>query len=263
MASVGINFVGKVALITGSSSGIGAATAKYFAKLGCAVALSGRNEQNLQEVQKECIELGASNDKVIYHVGDVTDETFMKRMVDGTVQKFGKLNILVNNAAIALGGNTQEGKIESFDQQMNTNVRAVIQLTKLCIPHIVKEKGAIVNVSSVGSIRGTPLFTYYCMTKAALDMFTKCLALELAPQGVRVNSMNPGFVATALRTRSSINEEQERQFQEHYKNITPLGRIGQPEDIAQTIAYLASDQASFTTGQLIVADGGLILAGPR
>lgn len=185
-----MDFKGKVVLITGASSGIGAAAAKYLAELGATVVLTGRNAENLNKIGAECASVGKTKPLLI--VADVTKETDNVRVIETTIAKLGKLDVLVNNAGKGTGGSIETTTLEQYDDIMTTNVRAVFHLTQLAVPHLVKSKGNIVNVSSVAGTRSFANSLVYCISKSALDQFTRCTALELAPKQVRVNSVNPG-----------------------------------------------------------------------
>ena len=186
-----------------------------------------------------------------------------KNIVDKTIEKFGQIDILVNSAGIIKSGPFETSSVANFDELMNINVRSVVVLTQLCIPHLKKTKGSVVNVSSVNGIRSFANVGYYCMSKAAVDMFTKCLALELAPDGVRVNAVNPGVVVTNIHKRGGMDDEQYRGFLERAKQTHPLGRPGETEEVANAITFLASKQASFMTGNLTPVDGGRNCVCPR
>jgi NAD(P)-dependent dehydrogenase (short-subunit alcohol dehydrogenase family) len=253
------DFTGKVALVTGSSSGIGAAIVKHFAECGGSVVVTGRNQDNVKKVAEECVKLSKQGEKgVLEVVGDVTKDADLDRMIKLTIEKFGKLDILVNNAAAGgLSSSTDENLMETYDKVFNTNLRSVMYLTRLAVPYLEKTKGNIINISSVGGLRPLGPFMVYCMSKSALDMFSKCLALELGPKGIRVNSVNPAAVKTNFGAANGISESDPRmaEFMKNFKPY-PLGRIGEPEDIARGVAYLASDDASFVTGITLTLDGG-------
>jgi NAD(P)-dependent dehydrogenase (short-subunit alcohol dehydrogenase family) len=209
------NLSGKVALITGLLHnsvlallllGIGAATAVLFARLGAKLAITGRNESNLQEVSKSCSQhLAAEQESPLLLIGDLTSEQDVKRMVDRTVEKFGRLDILVNNAGVLEFGSIETTSLEQYDRVMNVNVRAIYHLTMLAVPHLVKTQGSIVNVSSVNGTSSFSGVLAYCLSKSAVDQLTKCTALELAPKKVRVNSVNPGVVLTELQKRGGTD----------------------------------------------------------
>lgn len=248
----------KVALITGASSGIGAGTARLFAKLGAKLALNGRDMKNLRKVAEECNEC-----EVILVPGDLTDEDTVKRTVEDTVARFGHLDILVNSAGILAMGSIETTDLAQYDNVMNVNVRSVYHLTHLCVPYLIETKGCIVNVSSVNGQRSFPGVLAYCMSKSAIDQFTRCVALELAAKGVRVNSVGPGVIVTEVHKRAGLDEEQYKQFLEKCKVTHALGRPGEVEEVAQSIAFLASDAATFITGVNLPVDGGRHAMCPR
>ncbi|XP_071790795.1 3-oxoacyl-[acyl-carrier-protein] reductase FabG-like [Asterias amurensis] len=255
-----MSLAGKVAIVTGASSGIGWATSVLFAKLGAKLSVAGRNESNLDKVAKLCKENGS---ETLVVVGDVTKEDDNKNLIEKTVQKFGKLDILVNCAGIISLGTIETTSMEAYDSMMNANVRAVFHLTSLAVPHLVKTKGNVVNVSSVNGLRAFPGVLAYCMSKAALDQFTKVTALELASQGVRVNSVNPGVIVTNLQKRGGLDEEAYAKLLERSKTTHALGRPGEPDEAANAIAFLASDASTFITGANLPVDGGRHAMSPR
>jgi len=254
------SLAGKVAVITGASSGIGAATAKLFAQRGARLVLTGRNRDNLEKVALACDGDGGKPHTIIAHL-DV--ETDVENIVKETMDKMGSLDILVNNAGILEMGTIETTSLEQYDRIMNTNVRAVYQLTMLAVPHLVKTRGCVVNVSSVNGLRSFPGVLAYNISKSALDQMTRCVALELAPKQVRVNSVNPGVIITDLQRRGGLNEETYAKFLERSKETHALGRPGEPEEVAESIAFLASDAASFTTGMTLSVDGGRHAMCPR
>ena len=254
-----VNLNGKVALITGASSGIGAATAKLFSKLGATLALSGRNVENLEKVANECE--GAKKPLLIKADLGIEEET--KLVLDKTISELGKIDILINNAGVLEMGTVENTSLEQYDRVMNVNLRAVYHLTMLATPHLIETKGNIVNVSSVNGIRSFPGVLAYNISKAGLDQFTRCVALELAPKGVRVNSVNPGVIITELQKRGGLNDEAYSNFLERSKQTHALGRPGNVDEVAEAISFLASDNASFTTGCNLPVDGGRHAMCPR
>lgn len=257
-----MSFAGKVVLITGASSGIGAATAKHLAALGASLALTGRNQENLQRIATECL-AQRKIPKPLVIIGELTNEADTQNVLDSTIKHYGKLDVLVNNAGILETGSIESTNLEQYDRIMNTNVRSIYHLTMLAVPHLLKTKGNVVNVSSVNGIRSFPGVLAYNISKSAVDQFTRCVALELAPKQVRVNSVNPGVTVTNLHSNSGMNSEQYAQFLKRAQETHALGRPGEAAEVAKTIAFLASDDASFITGASIPVDGGRHAMCPR
>lgn len=251
----------KVTLITGASSGIGAGTALLFAKLGARLALNGRDVENLTKVAKECEACGAA--KPLLVAGDLTDEETVRRTVEEVIAHFGRLDVLVNSAGILAMGSIETTDMAQYDKVMSVNVRSIYHLTHLCVPHLIKTKGSIVNVSSVNGQRSFPGVLAYCMSKSAIDQFTRCVALELASKQVRVNSVCPGVIITEVHKRAGLDEEQYAQFIEKCKVTHALGRPGEVDEVAHAIAFLASDAATFITGVNLPVDGGRHAMCPR
>lgn len=245
---------GKVALITGASSGIGSATAVHFAKLGAKLALTGRNEANLKKVAHQCEKVSANAPLLIS--GEVSNERDVEKIIDSTIGRYSTLDVLVNNAAFKETGTIETTTLEQYDRVFAVNVRAVYHLTMLAVPHLVKSKGKIVNISSVNALRSFSGSLAYNMSKAAIHHFTSCVALELASKGVRVNSISPGVIVTELQKRGGLDDKAYAEFLAECKTSHALGRPGQPEEVAKAIAFLASDESSFTTGATIPVDGG-------
>lgn len=170
------SFDGKVALVTGGSSGIGRGTVLLLSKLGCKVAFGGRNKAELDDVAAKCKET-RKDAQVLPVQGDLEKEEDIKTLLDATIKHFGKLDILVNNAGIVLKGSIETTSLEDFDKVMNINTRAVFYLTSLAVPYLTETKGCVVNVSSVNGMRSFPGVLAYCMSKAAVDQLTRCAAL--------------------------------------------------------------------------------------
>lgn len=256
-----MSFTGKVVLITGASSGIGAETARHFASLGASLAIVARNVEKLNDCADSCAKISSKRPLVI--VADVTKDA--ERIIDTTVAHFnGQLDVLVNNAGAGFGGPLESSTLEQFDEAMNVNVRSVFHLTKLAIPHLLKTKGNVVNVSSVAGLRSFAGFLPYSMAKAALDQFTKCVALELADRGVRVNSVNPAVIVTEFQRNMGMPDEATAKILEDCKTSHAMGRPGQPSEVAAAIAFLADEAcASFITGTLLAVDGGKAIMCPR
>ena len=242
-----MEFDGKVAIVTGATSGIGMATAFRFAEQGGRVAAVGRKKEILSKVQRANIRTYAV---------DLTNEQETSTFARRALEDFGGVDILVNAAGIIANGTIENTSLADYDLMMNINVRSVFQLTQLVLPSIIERKGNIVNVSSVTGLRAFPNVFAYCVSKAAVDQFTRCAALELAPKGVRVNAVNPGVVRTNLHLNSGMNEDNYAAFVDRSKTTHPLGRIGQPEEIADLILFLASSKAGWITGTTYSIDGG-------
>ena len=249
-----MEFDGKVAIVTGATSGIGMTTAFRFAEQGARVAAVGRRKEILSKVQRANIRTYAV---------DLTNEQETSTFARRALEDFGGVDVLVNAAGIIANGTIENTSLADYDLMMNINVRSVLQLTQLVLPSIIERKGNIVNVSSVTGLRAFPNVFAYCVSKAAVDQFTRCAALELAPKGVRVNAVNPGVVRTNLHLNSGMNEDNYAAFVERSKTTHPLGRIGQPEEIADLILFLASSKAGWITGTTYSIDGGRALTCAR
>jgi NAD(P)-dependent dehydrogenase (short-subunit alcohol dehydrogenase family) len=244
---------GKIAIVTGASSGIGRATAVLLAKEGATVVAVGRNEKELDSLKDS---LGSNTGAIRIQLGDVTDVSQLDRIVSETAQHFGKIDVLVNSAGIIKNGTIESTTPDDWDTMMNINVRSVFNLIQRCIPYLIASKGNIVNVSSVAGTRSFPGILSYCVSKAAVDQLTRCSALELASHGVRVNAVNPGVVVTNLHTRSGMDQQAYAKFLEHSRETHPIGRAGRPEEVAELIHFLASDKAGWVTGATYEIDGG-------
>ncbi|HEX8921970.1 MAG TPA: glucose 1-dehydrogenase [Pyrinomonadaceae bacterium] len=244
---------GKVAIVTGATSGIGRATALRFAQAGARVALVGRNAQALKGVAGE-IQLNGGEALAIR--ADVTVQPIARRIIAQTVEQFGGIDVLVNAAGHLVSGTIEETTLATWDSMMNVNLRAVFNLMQQALPHLVERRGSVVNVSSVTGLRAFPGVLAYCVSKAGLDQLTRCAALELASKGVRVNAVNPGVVVTEIHRRGGMSQKEYKAFLERSKETHPLGRVGQPYEIAELILYLASERASWITGATYSIDGG-------
>lgn len=254
---------GKVALVTGGDSGIGKGIAKQLGIDGACVYIIGRNESKLEKALKEFRREGLRIKAV---KGDITNVRDGKKALSHIVSKSKNLNILVNSAGIISEGGIIDGKTKDWEKTIHINLHGVYLFTKIMIPEIIRQQGnCIVNISSVCSKRAAPTLLAYCVSKAALDMFSKCLALELAPYRVRVNTVNPGMVESDLHLAAGIVKSKKEycDFLRKMKKVHPLGRIGTPTDIANLVSFLVSEQASWITGASICIDGGRVLLWPR
>ncbi|HYZ97448.1 MAG TPA: SDR family oxidoreductase [Acidimicrobiales bacterium] len=239
---------GRTALVTGASRGIGRATAVALDRAGARVALAARSADHLDDVAGEL-----ANDPVAL-VADLADATAPGELAARARAALGHVDVLVNNAAIAARLDTVETDGELIDSLHAVNVRAPLLLTAALVPSMIERgRGSIINLSSVSGVVGTPRRAAYAATKGALDAATRSLAIELGPHGIRVNSVAPGVVDTALWERNKpipgVVEGIEAQ--------TPLRRWAQPDDVADVIVFLASDAARFVTGETVSADGGM------
>jgi NAD(P)-dependent dehydrogenase (short-subunit alcohol dehydrogenase family) len=240
----GFTLDGKVAVVTGASSGIGAAIAQAMSDAGARVVATGRDEERLR---------GCADSLGEHHilVADLEDDDAPRLIVAETIDAFGALNVLVHSAGVFWPSPFAEALLEEFDQQFRVNVRAPYALTQAALPHLQPD-GAVVFVSSIAGRVGFPNSTAYCGTKGAVELMTKSLALELAPLGVRVNAIAPGNVHTPMNDRFFESEKYERAMIER----TPFGRVGVVEDIAPVAVFLASDAARYIHGESILVDGG-------
>jgi NAD(P)-dependent dehydrogenase (short-subunit alcohol dehydrogenase family) len=246
-------FSGKVAFITGATSGIGQACAIGFANAGAKVVCVGRKEEALGDVARQIREIGA---EPLTIKADLSLEQEAERVIAHANQMFGGIDVLVNAAGHISNGTIENTSLQAWDDMMNVNVRAPFQLMQKALPSLIERRGNIVNVSSVTGLRAFPGVLAYCVSKAALDQLTRCASLELAAKGVRVNAVNPGVVVTQIHKRGGMSEEAYAAFLEHSKQTHPLGRTGRPEEIADLVIFLASDQASWITGATYSIDGG-------
>lgn len=247
------NFTGKSVVVTGATSGIGRAAAMAFARRGADVLLVGRSADGLAEVQAE---LPDAQGRVRVCAADVTADDAAERIVSTAVAACGGIDVLVNAAGVIATGTIEATSDATWDQMMGVNVRAPFRLMRAAVPHLKARKGTVVNVSSVNGLRAFAGVLAYNVSKAAMDHLTRCAALEMAPFGVRVNCVNPGVTITNLHKRGGMNETQYAAFLERSKETHPLGRPGQPDEVAAMILFLASDDASWMTGETIPVDGG-------
>lgn len=246
-----LSFEGKVVIVTGASSGIGAATAVEFSQEGASVVLVGRNEDNLKETQSQC----KPGDHLTI-IADLREPKQVESVLQQTIAKYNRLDVLVNNAGAGKYGAIQDFTMEDFDWMMSLNLRSVVHLTKLAIPHLIESKGNIVNVSSTAGLNPYAGVSTYCMSKAALDQFTKCTALDLGPLGVRVNSVNPAVIVTEFHKALGMSEEAYAEYLAGCGRTYPLRRAGKASEVADAILYLAKDTSAFLTGVLLPVTGG-------
>lgn len=247
---------GKVAIVTGASSGIGRATVVEFLRNGATVVGVGRNEADLGTLRDETRDLSGT---LKTHLADVIGFSQIDRLVSETVQHFGQIDVLVNAAGIIKSGNIETTTLDDWDKMMDINVRSVFNLMQKCLPHLETTRGNVVNVSSVTGLRSFPNVLAYCVSKSAVDQLTRCSALELAPKAIRVNAVNPGVVITNIHKRGGMSEKDYAAFLENAKKTHPLGRPGDASEVAELVCFLASEKASWITGATYSIDGGRAL----
>ncbi len=250
-----IRFDGQVVLVTGATSGIGRAAAVRFVESGARVMATGRNVEDLGRLKEE-LNQELEDEVAVVMDGDIVDGEFREALVERTVQRFGRLDVLVNAAGFIASGTIESTSLEDYDRMMDVNLRAVFHLMQLSVPHLEKSRGNIVNVGSVTGLRAFPGILSYCVSKAGVDQLTRCAALELASKGIRVNGVNPGVVVTNLHKNSGMQDEAYSRFLEHSKTTHPLGRVGEAREVADLIAFLASKEAGWITGDTVSIDGG-------
>ena len=239
---------GKVALVTGGSRGIGFATAKILSENGAKIVITGKDKDRLE---KSTLKISGS----IGIIADIKNSKDVKNVVSKTIEKFGKLDILVNNAGIFPKINQlHEIDEDEWNEVLDVNLTGQFRVTKEAIPHLQKTGGSIINISSDAGLKAYQGFNAdaYSASKAALIILTKCWALEYAKDKVRVNCICPGVVDTDM-TKPFLKTQKDKEFMD---NEHPIGRIGQPEEVAKAIMYFASDDASWITGAVLAVDGG-------
>jgi len=252
-------FTNQVAIVTGASSGIGRATALALADEGASVAVVGRDAAALESVVAGCTRAGA---QVMALTADLTSPSGPDTIVRDTIARFGGVNVVVNAAGIIAMGTTDDTTDDAWDRMMELNLRAPFRLMRAAFPRLKDRRGAVVNVSSVNGRRVFPNLAAYNTSKAALDQLTRCAAIDWAPHGVRVNAVNPGVTVTNLHRRSGMTEEAYAAFLARAKETHPLGRPGQPDEIASVIEFLLDGTRSgYMTGEVVAVDGGFRGAG--
>jgi len=237
----------KVVLVTGGGTGIGKAIAQRFIDLGAFIVITGRRESKLSSAIEE---LGKN---AAYIVGDLSEPGVPKSIIRETVEKYGRLDVVVNNAGIGSGGlliDTTDSEIESV---FKTNLFAPLALIREALPELIKTKGSVINISSILSKGVMPQLSVYSAFKAGLDHATRVLAAEYGPQGVRVNAVAPGFTATEM------TQDMDPEVVQTWEDLSPFGRIGQPEEVATVVTFLASEDAKWVTGQIVQAGGGVMM----
>jgi 3(or 17)beta-hydroxysteroid dehydrogenase len=247
----------KVALVTGGGNGIGAAICKRFAEEGATVVVT---DINLESAQCVAEEISTAGGKAVAREQDVTNPDLWNTLLDGIVRDFGNLDVLVNNAGIAVIMPIEQETLEGWRRMQSVNMESVFLGTQGAIRVMKGHGGSIVNISSIEGIIGEPMVPAYNASKGGVRIFTKSAALHCAQEGygIRVNSVHPGYVGTAMIADglASMPPEQAQAFQQELLARIPLGRLGEAVEIANTILFLASDESSYMTGSELVVDGG-------
>lgn len=243
---------GKVAIITGSNRGIGKGIAIALAKEGCKVVINSYKEDD--DARKTVGEIKDLGSEAIFVKANVIREVDIKNLVDKAVEKFGKLDIFVNNAGILVQGTVETLTEQDWEKQIDVNLKGVFFGTKYAVLQMKKQgiRGRIINISSIAGLVGFPGISAYCASKGGVTEFTREVALDCAKYGISVNAINPGVIVTEM-TKGMLDEEAtKRSLLEN----TPVGRFGQPEDIGNAAVFLALEESSFITGHNLVVDGG-------
>lgn len=246
----------RVVLLTGGTSGIGLVAARLFLQAGCTVALAGRSAVRGEAALASLGGLAADGCAAFF-AADLRRADEARRLVDAVRARFSRLDVLVNSAGVYLERALEDLTEEEFDDVMDTNVKGTFFTTQAALAALKESRGNIVNLSSDAGLHGNFLCTAYCASKGAVTLFTKSLALELAPCGVRVNCVCPGDVATPMTEEQLRDAPDREEALQQMAGVYPLGRIARAEEVAAIIFFLASDAASFVTGAAWSVDGGL------
>ena len=232
----------KIAVITGGGSGIGLATARIFSKEGAKVVLFGRRKEKLEKA------IDGLNGSAIFVQGDMTNNDDLQKLINEALHHFKGVDILINNAGLFNGAPLHEISDSQWDEMMNINIRSVFQLTRRVLPiMLTQKKGSIIHISSILGLIAVPQVAAYNVSKGALNQFSRSIAVEYGPFGIRSNSICPGLIKTDMT--ASLMKEWSKEY--------PIGRFGKPEDVANACLFLASDESSFITGTELLVDGGL------
>ena len=235
-----------------------------FAKEGASVVIHGQNPEKLEEVHCTIASSGVPESKLLVVSGAIQDDKVQDKLINETIKKFGRLDVLVNNAGVSMKSGADGNSLESFDLVFAINVRAVYRLIQLATPHLEKTKGSIVNISSGLSEKTYPRAMPYSISKAAINHLTRNFASVLASKGIRVNALAPGLVITEFVTRHGVPKEQsDAVYDDYAKRVVPLERSSQPEEQADVILYLASPTTSYMTASIVFNDGGILVSNPK
>lgn len=252
--SLEINLEGKVAIVTGAGRGIGRAVAVALAKAGADICVTARTEEQINQTAEL---VRSQNRKAVAVPADAAVASSVEGVVDKTVAELGGVHLLINNAGVLVPKSLLETSEAEFDRVMDTNVKSMFHFTKAVGPHFIANNyGRIVNMASVGAFVAAPSRSTYHTSKGAVVMFTKSMAIEWARYNILINAVAPGYIETDLISHISSDETKLSQ----YLKAIPLRRLGKVEEVAQLVAFLCSDLASYMTGSVVVADGGLLIS---
>ncbi len=250
---------GRVAIITGAAMGIGAACARTMAERGARVVVADIDADAGEKTTEALVDAGLT---AVFVRTDVTSMADMETMAAVSVSRFGGIDILVNNAAQAIGGVVDEIDEATWNRVMTTNLSSVWRGMRVCVPEMRKrKKGAVVNMSSVQALAGFKGWAAYAAAKGGVNALTQQAAVDLAPHGIRVNAVAPGTIMTPLNEKVFREHPNPDELIATWNRAHPLGRFGEASEVAELVAFLASDRASFITGEIVRVDGGLIVRG--
>jgi NAD(P)-dependent dehydrogenase (short-subunit alcohol dehydrogenase family) len=252
--SLQINLEGKVAIVTGAGRGIGRAVAVALAKAGADICVTARTEDQINQTAEL---VRSQNRKALTVSADAAVASSVEGVVHKTIAELGAVHLLINNAGVLLAKSLLETGEAEFDRVMDTNLKSMFHFTKAVGPYFISNNyGRIVNMASVGAFIAAPSRSIYHTSKGAVVMFTKSMAVEWARHNIRINAVAPGYIETDIISHISSDEHK----LSRYLKAIPMGRLGKVEEIAQLVAFLCSDLASYMTGSIVVADGGLLIS---
>lgn len=241
-------FADKVVIVTGAGSGIGEACARRFSAEGAAVVLAGRTRAKLEQVAADL-----PPERTLVKVTDVAKYRQVEALVEAAVKRFGGLHVMVNNAGVAPEGKATEASLDEWEEVMAINAGGVFHGCRAALPHLVRSRGCIVNMASVSGLGGDWGLSFYNASKGAIINFTRALALDHGPEGVRVNAVCPSFT----RTPMTEDMQKDRKILARFRERMPLGRPAEPHEVASVVAFLASEDAAMVTGVALPVDGGV------